>query len=29
MSNPMSIERMLSDWMADEVARGVADEVVE
>ncbi|HEY8636414.1 MAG TPA: PQQ-binding-like beta-propeller repeat protein, partial [Candidatus Limnocylindrales bacterium] len=29
MSNPMSIERMLSDWMADEVARGVADEVVD
>ena len=29
MSNPMSIERMLSDWMADEVARGVADEMVD
>ena len=29
MSNPMSIERMVSDWMADEVARGVADEVVD
>jgi len=29
MSNPMSIERMLSDWMADEVARGVADGVVD
>jgi len=29
MNDPKSIERMLSDWMADEVARGVADEVVD
>ena len=29
MSTPMSIERMLSDWMADEAASRVADEVVD